>query len=271
MLSKESTLFDWSAVVTGLLFGLVLPPGLPLWMTMLGAAIAIAVGKILFGGLGCNAFNPALVGRAFLAAAFPTAMTTWLAPAGPDRFSALPSSTLTLPFATPEYDGITAATPLTSWKYSQVSTETADLALGLTAGSTGETCAILILLGGLYLFSRRVANWRIPLALLGTVGGCSAILHGLEPARFPDAGFMVFSGGLMLGAIFMATDTVASPLTPAGAWLYGALIGLLTLAIRLFGGLPEGIMYAILIGNATAPLIDRWVQPRVFGTAGRSM
>ena len=266
LLTNESTLSDWSVVVTGLLLGLSLPPGLPLWMTALGAVVAVAVGKLLFGGLGCNAFNPALVGRAFLAAAFPGAMTTWLAPGALDRYAALPASTLTLPFTTPAYDGITAATPLSSWKFSQVQTETADLAFGLTAGSTGETCALLILLGGLYLFARRVANWRIPLALLSTVGILSAALHGLDPERFPDAGFALLSGGLMLGAVFMATDTVASPLTPLGAWLYGALIGLVTLAIRLFSGLPEGIMYAILIGNAVAPLIDRWIQPRVFGT-----
>ena len=270
LLSKTQTLGDWSAVVTGLLLGLSLPPGLPLWMAALGGVAAIAVGKTLFGGLGCNAFNPALVGRAFLAAAFPAAMTTWLAPGGPDRFAMLPASTLAWPFATPTYDGMTAATPLSSWKFSQVTTDTADLAFGLTAGSTGETCALLIIAGGLYLIVRRVANWRIPLSLLATVVILSAGFHALDPTRFPDAGFMLLSGGLMLGAVFMATDTVASPLTPLGAWLYGALIGVLTVMIRLFGGLPEGVMYAILLANAVAPLIDRWLQPRVFGTNRRS-
>lgn len=269
-LTKAHTLSDWSVAVTGLLFGLTLPPGLPLWMTAIGAVAAVAVGKILFGGLGCNAFNPALVGRAFLAAAFPSAMTTWLAPGTADRFTTLPGTTLTLPFASPAYDGVTAATPLTSWKFSHLGTGSADLAFGLTAGSIGETSAALILLGGLYLFLRQVANWRIPLALLGTVGLLSAGLHGIDPARYPAAEFMLLSGGLMLGAVFMATDSVASPLTPLGTWLYGALIGLLTLAIRLFGGMPEGVMYAILIGNALAPLIDRWVKPRVFGTTRRS-
>jgi electron transport complex protein RnfD len=266
LLTRKRTLGDWSAAVTGLLLGLTLPPGLPLWMTALGGFVAIAVGKTLFGGLGCNAFNPALVGRAFLAAAFPAAMTTWLAPAAADRFQALPVSTLAWPFASPTYDAMSAATPLSAWKFGQIGTGTADLAFGLTAGSTGETSAVLIAVGGLYLMVRRVANWRIPTALLGTVVIVSALLNAAQPDRFPPAEFMLCSGGLMLGAMFMATDTVASPLAPLGAWCYGALIGALTLAIRLFGGLPEGVMYAILLANAVAPLIDRWVQPRVFGT-----
>jgi electron transport complex protein RnfD len=270
LLSRERTLSDGSAVVTGLLFGLALPPGLPLWMTALGAVVAVAIGKVLFGGLGCNAFNPALVGRAFLAAAFPAAMTTWLVPGAGDRFSTLPAAILTVPFASPAVDAVTAATPLSSWKFAHVGTSATDLALGLTAGSIGETSAVLILLGGLYLFVRRVANWRIPLAILGIVGFVSAALHAFDPARYPPAEFMLLSGGLMLGAVFMATDTVASPLTPLGAWLYGALIGALTLTIRLYGGMPEGIMYAILLGNAVAPLIDRWIQPRVFGSGPAS-
>jgi len=271
VLTKQPTLSDGSVTVTGLLLGLALPPGLPLWMTALGAVVAVAVGKVLFGGLGCNAFNPALVGRAFLAAAFPVAMTSWLAPGAADRFSTLPASTLAWPFTTPSYDAVTAATPLSRWKFEGVTTESAELGLGLTAGSTGETSAALILLGGVYLVVRRVANWRIPVAVLGSVGLLAAALHGLDPARFPPADFMVLSGGLMLGAVFMATDTVASPLTPLGAWLYGALIGVLTLAIRLFAGLPEGVMCAILVANAAAPLIDRWVQPRLYGTGRRSL
>ena len=266
LLSKPGALSDWSAVVTGLLLGLSLPPGLPLWMSALGGVVAIAIGKTLFGGLGCNAFNPALVGRTFLAAAFPAAMTTWLAPGSADRFTGLPSSSLAWPFATPSYDGITAATPLSDWKFSGIETETAELAFGLTAGSTGETSALLIALGGLYMIVRRVANWRIPLAILLTVGVLSAAFHALNPASHPEPAFMLLSGGLMLGAVFMATDTVASPLTPLGAWLYGALIGALTVLIRLFGGLPEGVMYAILLANAVAPLIDRWLQPRAFGS-----
>ena len=265
LLVRPSTLGDWSAVVTGLLLGLSLPPGLPLWMSALGGVAAIAIGKFLFGGLGCNTFNPALVGRAFLAAAFPAAMTTWLAPGSADRFSTVPTSSLAWPFAAPSYDGVTAATPLSDWKFSNVSTDTAELAFGLTGGSTGETSAALIALGGVYMIVRRVANWRIPAAILLTVAVVAAAFHTLDPTRYPEPAFMLLSGGLMLGAVFMATDSVASPLTPLGAWLYGALIGGLTVMIRLFGGLPEGVMYAILLANAVAPLIDRWLQPRVFG------
>ena len=266
LLGRSSTLGDWSAVVTGLLLGLSLPPGVPLWMSALVGVVAIAIGKILFGGLGCNTFNPALVGRAFLAAAFPAAMTTWLAPAGADRFSSIPASSLAWPLTTPSYDAITAATPLSEWKFAGVSTETAELAFGLTSGSTGETSAALIALGGIYMIVRRVANWRIPAATLLTVAVLAAVFHTLDPNRYPEPAFMLLSGGLMLGAVFMATDSVAAPLTAAGAWLYGALIGGLTVTIRLFGGLPEGVMYAILLANAVAPLIDRWLQPTVFGS-----
>ena len=269
VLAQGRTLGDWSAVVTGLIFGLVLPPNLALWMTALGSVVAIAIGKVLFGGLGCNAFNPALVGRAFLAAAFPAAMTTWLAPMTAARFSTLPASTFTLPFASPIYDALTSATPLARWKFAGLPTDTADLALGVTSGSTGETSAVLIVLGGLSLVVRNVANWRIPVAMLAAVAGLTAALHAGDPARYPEVGFMLFSGGLMFGAVFMATDMVASPLTPAGAWLYGTLIGVLVVVIRFFSGLPEGVMYAILLGNAAAPLIDRWMQPRVYGTVRR--
>jgi electron transport complex protein RnfD len=265
-LARRATIGDWSAACTGVLLGLTLPPGLPLWMTAVGGLVAIAAGKVLFGGLGGNVFNPALVGRAFLSAAFPAAMTSWLAPLGAERFTTVPGATLTWPFMAPELDAMSAATPLAAWKFEHIGPDTAQLALGLTAGSTGETSTALIVLGGLYLVLRGVANWRIPVAVLGTVALLSGGLHQLDPARFPDSVFMLCSGGLALGAVFMATDPVGSPLSVAGAWLYGALIGVLTLAIRCFGGLPEGVMYAILLANAAAPLIDRWVQPRVFGT-----
>nr|HQU62997.1 RnfABCDGE type electron transport complex subunit D [Nitrosomonas sp.] len=159
---KESTVSDWSAVITGLLLGLTLPPGLPLWMAFVGGVISIALGKFAFGGLGYNAFNPALVGRAVLQAAFPAAMTTWHPAFLPDRFSAFPAATFTLPFMEPAADGYTGATPLAAFKFERITTETADLALGLISGSTGETCAILIILGGIYLIARNMMNWRIP-------------------------------------------------------------------------------------------------------------
>ena len=271
---QPTTISDGSALVTGLLFGLVLPPALPLWMTVLGGVFAIAVGKFAFGGLGFNAFNPALVGRAFLMAAFPVAMTTWLAALAATRFNHLPASLLAAPFMSPsahDVDAMSSATPLSAWKFSGEATSVTDLALGLTSGSSGETSALLIGLGGVYLVALRIVNWRIPAAIFATVGGISAVLNTVDPARFPDAGFMLLSGGLMLGAVFMATDLIASPLTRAGAWLYGALIGALTLAIRLWAGLPEGVMYAILIGNALAPHIDRWLRPTPYGAGSKAV
>lgn len=266
---KESTVSDWSAVITGLLLGLTLPPGLPLWIAFVGGVISIALGKFAFGGLGCNAFNPALVGRAVLQAAFPAAMTTWHPAFLPDRFSAFPAATFTLPFMKPAADGYTGATPLAAFKFEQVTTETADLALGLITGSTGETCAILIILGGIYLMARNMMNWRIPVSILSTVFVLSGIFYLTDSPIYPSPFFMLLSGGLLLGALFMATDTVGSPITPAGAWLYGVIIGLLVVVIRLWGGLPEGVMYAILLGNALSPHIDNLIRPRVYGTTMR--
>ena len=266
---KSSTVGDGSAAITGLIFGLTLPPGLPLWMVVVGAVIAMCLGKIVFGGLGCNPFNPALVGRVFLQAAFPTAMTTWMPAFSPDRFQTLPSSTLTLPLMTPSYDTITAATPLAALKFDDKTTENIDLVLGLTSGSTGETCALLILLGGGYLIARNMMNWRIPAGIFIAVITLSAIFHGIEPTIYPTPVFMLFSGGLMLGAVFMATDMVASPITHWGCFVYGLLIGTLVVVIRFWGGMPEGVMYAILLGNAFSPHIDRLIQPIVFGATKR--
>lgn len=263
---KESTISDWSAAVTGLLLGLTLPPIFPLWMAFVGGVIAIALGKFIFGGLGYNVFNPALVGRAVLQAAFPVAITTWSASFLPERFGELSSSTLAFPFMTPTVDAISGATPLSAFKFEQITTNTQELALGLISGSTGETCAALIIIGGLYLIARNMMNWRIPVAVLGSVFLFSGILYGIDPEIYPSPVFMLFSGGLMLGAIFMATDMVASPLTSLGVVIYGSIIGILTVIIRVWGGLPEGVMYAILLANAISPHIDHWIQPRVYGT-----
>ncbi len=263
---QRSTLGDWSIAVTGLLYGLTLPPGLPLWMVAVGGICAVSLGKAIFGGLGSNPFNPALVGRAFLQATFPVAMTTW--PQMPThRFTELPASSLAWPLTKPHYDAVTGATPLASWKFDQVTTETTDLFLGTIGGSTGETSAVLILLGGVYLIVRKMMSWRIPVAIILTVAVCSLLLHWIAPQRYAGPLFMVFSGGLMLGAVFMATDPVASPMTHRGCVLYGVLIGLLVVTIRVWGGLPEGVMYAILVANAVSPHIDNWIQPRAYGTS----
>ena len=264
---QATTVCDWSVVITGLLYGLVLPPGLPLWMVAAGGVIGVGLGKFLFGGLGSNVFNPALVGRAILQAAFPAAMTSWTPPSS--SFASLPSSTLAPPLTKPVYDGISAATPLSDWKFNQIATGVDDLFLGTVSGSTGETSALLILIGGIYLAARRMMSWQIPVAILGTVGLCSGFLHLVDPERYAGPMFMLCSGGLMLGAVFMATDMVASPMTSMGCVLYGVLIGLLVVVIRVWGGMPEGVMYAILLGNAVSPHLDCWIQPRVYGSIRR--
>ena len=265
---RASTLGDWSATITGLLYGLTLPPTLPLWMVAVGGIIAIALGKALFGGLGANPFNPALVGRAVLQATFPVSMTTWIPAFQPDRFTHVPGSTLTFPFAEPIYDGVSGATPLALWKFQGEMTSVGKLLTGWVSGSVGETSAVLILLGGLYLIARNMMNWRIPVTILGTVAAFSGVLH-LVDSNYPTPLFMLFSGGLMLGAMFMATDMVGSPMTGRGCVLYGVVIGAMVVVVRVWGGMPEGVMYAILLGNSISPLLDRWIQPRVYGAAPR--
>ncbi len=266
---KPSTIGDWSVTITGLLYGLTLPPSLPLWMVAVGGVICVAMGKALFGGLGYNTFNPALVGRAVLQAAFPVAMTTWIPAFWSERFSSLPSSTLTWPLTEPAVDAITSATPLALWKFSREATPVADLALGFISGSAGETSSLLIIAGGIYLVARNMMNWRIPVSIVVAVFVFSGALHLADPARYASPVFMIFSGGLMLGAVFMASDMVGSPMTSLGCYVYGALIGLITVVIRTWGGLPEGVMYAILLGNAITPLLDRYIRPRVYGTRGK--
>lgn len=272
---RESTLGDYSVVITGMLLALTLPPGMPLWMAVVGGVVAVVVGKALFGGLGYNVFNPALVGRAFLQAAFPTAITTWSPPFTAGRFTSFIPSTLTIPFTTPDpigawlktvsVDGFSGATPLALQKFDHVSTNTGALVMGMTSGSAGETSAVLILVCGAYLAVRKFMDWRIPAAMLVTAFVTSGAFYAFDAQRYPSPVFTLFAGGLMLGAMFMASDMVASPVTPLGVWIYGGLMGFLTVLIRLKGGLPEGVMYAILLGNAVSPIIDNLTQPRIYG------
>ncbi|MBC8519299.1 MAG: RnfABCDGE type electron transport complex subunit D [Gammaproteobacteria bacterium] len=264
--SRSITLGDGSALLTGILLGMTLPPALPLWMAWLGGVVAIGLGKIIWGGLGNNLFNPAIVGRAFLLGTFPIAMTTWHIAAGPDSFFSLHPSTLAMPFMqSPPMDGMSAATPLGLMKFEQIDTPIFSLMFGNTSGSLGETSGLLLMVGGLYLLLRRALEWRIPLAIFLSVGVFTLLLQAIDPARFPDIHFTLFSGGMMLGAIYMATDPVTSPVTTKGAWIFGCGVGFLVVLIRNFGGLPEGILYAILFMNAATPLINRYTQPRVFG------
>ncbi|MDF3128083.1 RnfABCDGE type electron transport complex subunit D [Kiritimatiellaeota bacterium B1221] len=274
---KESTVSDWSAVITGLLVALILPPGFPLWMAAFAAFVSIAVGKVFFGGLGYNVFNPALVGRAFAQAAFTVPITTWTPGMAHRRFLEFIPTTLTPPFLKPDFeafrvwveslkiDGYSGATPLAMMKFDHVEVDTLELFLGTLASSAGESSALLILLGGFYLAFRKMLNWKIPVAVLGSAFILSGIFYLKNPEIYPSPFFTVVSGGLMLGAVFMATDMVSSPVTPIGVWIYGILIGSLTVMIRLFGGLNEGVMYAILLGNAATPLINNLTQPRIYG------
>ncbi|MDH3296804.1 MAG: RnfABCDGE type electron transport complex subunit D, partial [Gemmatimonadota bacterium] len=204
------------------------------------------------------------LGRAFLQAAFPTALTTW--PATDSAWTALRGDNFALPLLSPNApDVVTAATPLGLWKFESTSTEISDLMLGSTGGSLGETAGLLILVCGGYLALRNYLNWRIPISIFATVAVFASLLHALDAASYPGPLFMLFSGGLILGAMYMATDMVTSPVTNAGAWIFGIGIGVLVVLIRTWGGLPEGVMYAILLMNALVPFINRATQPRVFG------
>ena len=261
---RRGTLADGSAAITGILLGLTLPAGLPLWMAVLGGAFAIGIGKLLFGGLGYNIFNPALLGRAFLMAAFPVALTTW-PKAGTGGFWALRGDNFALPFAVARHaDAVTAATPLGLFKFEHQLTGSSSLFFGTVGGSLGETSALLILICGAYLALRRFLDWRIPASVLGTVALLQGALHLMDAGKYASVPFMLFSGGLMLGAVFMATDMVTAPVTKLGRWMFGGVIGLTVVVIRAWGGLPEGVMYAILLANALVPFINKVTQPRVF-------
>jgi Na+-translocating ferredoxin:NAD+ oxidoreductase subunit D len=275
---RPSSVRDWSVVITGLILGLTLPPGTPLWMAALGGVFGVAMAKSLFGGLGYNCFNPALVGRAFLQIAFPVAITTWTPPMLPGRFTSVLPSTLTFPFMKMDVEAVTAyinagidgwsgATPLSMWKFSDTPQFESSVRLftGMIPGSTGETATWLIILCGLYLIYRKMMNWRIPAGMLLSAFLLSGAFWLSDRAAYPDPVFMLFSGGLMFGALFMASDMVASPMTSTGVWLYGAFIGIVTIVIRILGALPEGVMFAILLGNAVSPLINQMTQPRVYG------
>lgn len=261
---KRETLLDGSAVITGILLGLCLPAGMPMWMAFVGGVFGIGFGKVIFGGLGQNVFNPALLGRAFVQAAFPTAITTWPTVNAP--WASLRGDNFALPLMSPrELDVVTEATPLGLMKFEGVQAEPWSLLMGSTGGSLGETFGLLILICGGYLALKNYLNWRIPASIFLSVIVFSGILWLIDSEAFATPWFMLFSGGLMLGAVYMATDMVTSPITNLGAWIFGIGIGVLVVLIRTWGGLPEGVMYAILLMNTVVPFIDKWTQPRVFG------
>ncbi len=247
---RPGTVADGSAVVTGILLAFTLPPTSPWWMVAVGGFLAIFVVKQLFGGLGYNIFNPALAARAILLSSFPMAMTTWIRPV--KSFLAVDAVTSASPLAILKEGLGPASVNVPSFGY-------LDLFLGTVPGSLGETCKVALLAGATLLFVFKIIDWRIPLSFIGSVFVLS-LLFGRDPVA------AVLSGGLILGAFFMATDMVTSPTTPAGKIVFGLGCGVLTALIRSYGGFPEGVCYSILLMNSFTPLIDKYVRPRVFGT-----
>ena len=241
---KPVTINDLSAVVTGLLLAMNLPASAPVWVAIVGSAFAIIFAKQLFVGLGQNFINPALAGRAFLLASYPTEMTTWVVPNGLAA------------------DAATYATPLAQLKNGTLDASLGQLVMGQVGGTIGETCAIALIIGGIYLLYKHVISWKIPVIYIATVFILFAVIgrHGM---RMPLQ--EIFAGGVMLGGIFMATDYASSPVTPKGQVIFAVGAGLLTYLIRTFGGYPEGVSYSILIMNCCVPLIERFTEPTIFG------
>jgi len=247
-----SSLLDGSAVITGMLLAMTLPPSFPVSLAVIGAVVSIGIGKQIFGGLGHNIFNPALVGRAFLATAFPVAMTTWIPPAA----LKVDIATFATPLASLKFQSAVAQGTLTSLK---------DLFWGNIGGCLGETCAAALLLGGLYLLLRRTIDWRIPVGNILSLTIFTGAFWLANPGKYASPPFHLLAGGFLLGALFMATDMVTSPVTRSATWIYALGIGFLTALIRLFGGYPEGVMYSILLMNAFVPLLNRYIRPRILG------
>ena len=245
IMKKPVTVSDLSAVVTGLLLAMNLPAAAPVWVAIVGSAFAIIFGKQLFGGLGQNFINPALAGRAFLLASYPTEMTTWSVPNG-------------LEVA----DAATYATPLAQLKAGYLDASLGELLMGQCGGTIGETCAIALIIGGVYLLYKHVISWKIPVIYIATVAILFAVI-GRQGVRMPLQEIM--AGGVMLGGIFMATDYASSPVTPKGQIIFAVGAGLITYLIRTFGGYPEGVSYSILIMNCCVPLIERFTEPTIFG------
>ncbi|OIP83769.1 MAG: Na+-transporting NADH:ubiquinone oxidoreductase subunit D [Porphyromonadaceae bacterium CG2_30_38_12] len=251
VLRIETSISDGSAAVTGLLLAMNLPTNLPIWIIVIGALVAIGIGKITYGGLGNNPFNPALVGRVFLLISFPAQMTSWPLPT---------------PFSSHYLDAETGATVLSIIKsHLGELPSTLSLFLGNMSGSMGEISSAALLLGLLYLLLKKTISWHIPISILSTVFVFTALLNYFKPDVYASPWLHMFSGGLMLGAIFMATDYVTSPMNPRGMLVYGFGIGIITVVIRVFGVYPEGVSFAILIMNGFTPIINTYIKPKRFG------
>ena len=264
LLGKSSTIKDLSAALTGILLAMNLPSGSPWWMVITGSGAAIILGKAIYGGLGYNPFNPALVARVFLLISFPVQMTRWVVPAG--ITTATDAATGATPLGIAK-EAASLGTPLSSAGLPG----NAQLLLGNVGGSFGEVSALALLAGGAYLLYRGIIRWQIPAGFIGSVVLITGIAHLVQPDRYLSPLFHVLAGGLIIGAFFMATDMVTSPVTRRGMLIFGIGCGILTSVIRLWGGYPEGVSFAILLMNAVTPLIDRYTKPRVFGQVSRKL
>lgn len=250
LLKGELTINNFSAIVTGLLLSFNLPSNLPIWIIIIGSLAAIGIGKMSFGGLGNNPFNPALIGRVFLLISFPVQMTTWPKP---------------IPFNMAYLDAETSATALTLLKeHAGTLPSTLDMFLGNMGGSLGEVSALALLIGFVYLLVKKIISWHIPISILATVVIFTGILHFIHPEMCASSLTHLLTGGLLLGAIYMATDYVTSPMSKLGMIIYGIGIGLITVIIRVWGSYPEGMSFAILIMNGFTPLINAYVKPKRF-------
>lgn len=272
LLKRKNTIGDCSAMLTGVLLAFNLPNDIPVWMVMLGSLVAIGVGKMSFGGLGRNLFNPALVGRVFLLISFPVYMTNFTPPV---NVQPLVEATVGPAIAEAAADAASGPTLLGYVKAALAGGQTTaeletqfdymDMLFGFRSGSLGEIAALALLLGLAYLLIRKVITWHIPIAVLGSMMLFSGTMWMIDPDHYMNPLFHVLSGGALLGAIFMATDYVTSPMTRKGMIIYGVGIGVITMLIRIWGAYPEGMSFAILIMNATVPLINKYVKPRRFG------
>lgn len=261
LLKKPSTIMDGSAAVTGLLLAFNLPTNIPLGLIIIGAAIAIGMGKMSFGGLGQNPFNPALVGRVFLLISFPVQMTSWPVPIAA-RGAYIDAVTGPTPLSVVK-EGLSAGRP-----FSELTAEIPsylNLFMGQMGGSAGEVAGVALLLGLLYMLIKKIVTWHIPVAVVGSIAVFTGILHLSDPQAYASPLFHLLTGGVLLGAFFMATDYASSPMSKRGMLLYGAGIGIITVLIRIYGSYPEGVSFAILIMNAFTPLIDKYIKPKRFG------
>ncbi|MEN8117656.1 MAG: RnfABCDGE type electron transport complex subunit D [Bacteroidota bacterium] len=257
LMKVKPTITDGSALITGILLAFNVPSDIPWWIIVIGALAAIGIGKLSFGGLGSNIFNPALVGRVFLLISFPVQMTSWPV----NKQSGIDAVTSATPLGLLK-EGVTNGTPISQIEGLPKMT---DMLLGNIGGSLGEISAILLILGGIYMLWKKVITWQIPVSIIGTVAVIAGIFWLVDPEIYINPGYHILTGGLMLGAIFMATDMVSSPMTPKGQIIYGIGIGLITISIRMFGAYPEGISFAILIMNAFTPLLNTYIKPKRFG------